>query len=180
MRRATYALVAATLLATAHDAGARERDLPANDITLEPLALVFTRTITLEYERVLSPTFSLFVTPAFTFDSVSDDDLDASFLAVGGGLGARAYLLDDAPTGLFVSVFFQVAWATAERDGQDSEGIGFAVAGQLGYAWVLGRIVVVSVGLGAAWYDMSLALPTGDVGVSGLHPAARAAIGIGF
>ncbi|MCB9732915.1 MAG: hypothetical protein H6745_09915 [Deltaproteobacteria bacterium] len=178
MGKAVAATVAAMLVATASSAGARE--LPENAITLEPLALVFTRTIVVEYERVLSPTFSLFIAPSFTFDSVDTDDLTASFLAVGGGLGARAYLLDDAPTGLFVSAMFQVAWATAERDGAKSDGVGFAVAGHLGYAWVLGGVVAVSVGLGAAWYDMSLTLPDGDVGVSGLYPAARAAIGIGF
>jgi len=170
------ALLLATLLAT--PAGAAERHL--NTITVEPLSLIFTRTVTIEYERAIVPGLSLFLAPAFTFDSVTADDTEASFWAVGVGLGARVFPFGDAVEGFFLSAAAQLAWARAERDGASGRGFGFALGGQVGYTWVLGGVVALSLGAGASYYDLTVTLAEDEVGIRGVLPTARAAIGVAF
>ncbi len=181
MRGLIAPLVAALLtVAPTPRAQAAPRSQPANTLTVEPLAAIFTRTISLEYERAVTDLFTLYLAPAFTFDSVSSDGGDVSFIAVGGAVGARFFPWSPAPTGLFFGPFAQLSWAEAERGDAQADGVGFAAGALAGYTWLLGELFDLSLGVGAAYWDLTVTVDGVDEGRRGVLPVARVAVGVAF
>ncbi|MFT7579141.1 MAG: hypothetical protein ACI9MR_000803 [Myxococcota bacterium] len=152
----------------------------SNTITVEPLALILTRTIALEYERTLSDTVSLFVAPSFTTGSVTSGDNNADFLSLGASAGVRFYLTEPAPAGLFLNPLVQVAWASGSRDDVSGTGVGWSAGGLVGYAWVLSNTFDLSVGLGAAYYRLDLDVDGETFDDAGIQPLGRLAVGVAF
>lgn len=158
-----------------------EVDLPDNAITLEPLAVVYARTIALEYERGFG-TLGVHLGAAFTLGDFEGDGESGDYLAVGATLGVRFYPWSDAPGGAFVGPFGSLAWVEAEDGGSRSEGLGWSAGAMVGWTWILGSVFVLSIGAGAAWYayDVDGADGGAKVGRSGLWPALRLAVGMAF
>ena len=154
-----------------------------NTLTLEPFAVVFAKTIALEYERRLLPWLSVAAGPSFTTGDTTtggDAAVTGSYFAWGATLAARFYPWNEAPSGAFVSPFGGLAWASAEAGDDTSDGFGWSVGGLAGYTWILGRYFVFSIGAGAAWLDMDVMTNGTSHGKRGVYPALRLAIGGAF
>ncbi|MCC6621068.1 MAG: hypothetical protein IT385_07420 [Deltaproteobacteria bacterium] len=152
----------------------------ANALTLEPLAVVFAKTIALEYERRLSSGVSLALGPVVTLGETTtggDEPVEGTYVAWGLNLAVRFYPWSVAPAGAFVGPFAGVAWTSAEAGDSLAEGVGWSVGGLAGYTWILGRYFVFSVGAGAAWSDMDLDVDGERRGKQGVYPSLRLAIG---
>lgn len=158
-----------------------------NAITLEPLALVYARTIVLEYERGLGRV-GLALASAVTLGDWSADGASGDYLALGATLAVRIYPWTEAPAGPFIGPFGGLAWVDASGQtsgpssgGENASGIGWSVGALAGWSWTLGGGFVLSLGAGAAWYSYDLALSSGDtVGRHGFLPALRLAVGAAF
>ncbi len=162
-------------------------DIARNVIATEPLALVFARTIALEYERGIGHV-GVHVSTALALGdfSLTESDRTGDYLSVGFTAGVRVYPWSEAPRGAFFGPFATVAWIQAEsRSGDESaetSGVGWAAGAMVGWTWVLGTSFVVSVGGGAAWYELALDADDGadTSGRRGLLPALRLAVGAAF
>ena len=170
-----------------------------NAITLEPLALVYARTIALEYERGFG-TVGLALATAVTLGDWSASGSSGDYLALGATLGVRFYPWTEAPAGPFIGPFGGIAWVDASGGGEASSGIGWSVGALAGWSWTLGGGreqssgpsggpppdqssggFVLSLGAGAAWYAYDLELSSGaSVGRQGFLPALRLAVGAAF
>ncbi len=179
----------ACALMTSVSPGTRAAERPRNTITIEPLAMILSRTVSLEYERVVMDELSFFVSPSLAVGSVTDGDAEASFLAYGASVGARLFPWGQAPAGPFVSGSFQLAWADAERrtvdDGgtnvtRSGSGSGYAVGAVAGYAWVFSGTFDLSLGLGANWTDVTVDIDGEVLGRGGLQWLGRVAVGVAF
>jgi len=181
---ATLALGAITAAGPEVAGGPRDAAPPPNALTLEPLAVVFAKTIALEYERRLTPGFAVAFGPQITLGETTtggaaDDPAtrDGSYVAWGLNLMARFYPWSVAPAGAFVGPFGGVAWTTAEAGDSTTEGFGWSLGGLAGYTWILGKHFVFSVGAGAAWIDLDLEVDGETRGKRGVYPSLRLAIG---
>jgi len=153
---------------------------PRNAITLEPLSVVYARTIALEYERGFGRV-GLHIASALTLGGFDSADSQGDYLAVGVTLGLRVYPWSEAPAGGFLGPFASVAWVDADDGAKRSQGLGWSVGAQVGWTWILGSVFALSLGAGAAWYAYDLDGAGGTaVGRSGLLPALRLAVGAAF
>ncbi|MDQ3266259.1 MAG: hypothetical protein M3Y59_21865 [Myxococcota bacterium] len=105
-----------------------------NVLTVGPILFAF-GFYGLEYERVLTDLFSVFVVPQWLNATA------ASGFEVTGG--ARVYLFGEAPRGLYVG-----AYAVG---GVGAAGPGFGLGGELGFQWLLGDRVALALGYGHGW-----------------------------
>jgi len=162
-------------------------DIARNVIAIEPLALVFARTIALEYERGIDH-IGVHVSTALALGdfSISEPERSGDYLSIGFTLGVRVYPWTEAPRGPFFGPFATIAWIEAKsRSGDqtaETSGFGWAAGAMVGWTWVLGTSFVVSVGGGAAWYELSLD-PDDTVEPSGRRgalPSLRLAVGAAF
>jgi len=152
-----------------------------NVLTVEPLGVVFAKTIALEYERRITHGFSLALSPAIALGDVTKTETNGSYLAFGVTLAARVYPWSAAPEGAFVSPFGGVAYVEADDGaGTSVDGIGWSAGGMVGYTFILGRFFVFSMGAGAAWIDQELHVGAETSGKRGVYPALRLAIGGSF
>jgi hypothetical protein len=159
-----------------------------NALTIEPLAVVFARTIALEYERGIGGWVSVFVQPSFVYGSsrvVSGDDnatttTDGEYFAVGGTLGVRIFPWRAAPTGPFVSPFGGLAYTHARAGGDSASGLGWSVGGLIGYTFVLGSVFELSLGGGAAYAAYAIEAGGKRFGERGVLPAFLLAVGAVF
>jgi hypothetical protein len=160
---------------------AEDEELPDNVITLEPLAVVYARTIALEYERAFGP-IGIHVGAAFTLGDFDGGGQSGDYLAIGGTLGVRFYPWSDSPAGAFVGPFGSLAWVEAKDGDTRTEGMGWSVGAMVGWTWVFGSVFAFSLGGGAAWYDYTVDGTGGRdaVGRSGVYPALRLAVGVAF
>jgi len=157
-----------------------EVETPRNVITLEPLAVVYARTIALEYEHGFGH-IGVHVGSALTLGGFDSSGGNGNYLAIGATLGMRFYPWSEAPAGGFIGPFGSVAWVDADDGTTQSKGIGWSVGALVGWTWLLGSVFVLSLGAGAAWYayDIDGAGAT-TVGRSGFLPALRLAVGAAF
>jgi len=155
-------------------------DTPRNVITLEPLAVVYARTIAVEYEHGFEH-IGVHLGTALTLGGFDSSESSGNYLAVGVTLGVRFYPWSDAPEGPFAGPFGSVAWVDADDGTSQSQGLGWSVGGLVGWTWVLGSVFALSLGAGAAWYAYDVDGAGGTtVGRSGLLPALRLAVGAAF
>ena len=162
-------------------------DTKPNALTIEPLAVVFARTIAIEYERGIGGWVSVFVQPSFVYGSsrvVTTDGnattTDGEYVAVGGTLGVRIFPWRAAPTGPFVSPFAGLAYTHASAGGESASGLGWSVGGLIGYTFVLGSVFELSLGGGAAYAAYALEAGGKRFGDRGVLPAFRLAVGAVF
>lgn len=162
-------------------------EIGRNVIATEPLALVFARTIALEYERGFGHVGVHLSTALALGDfSLTESERSGDYLSLGFTAGVRFYPWSEAPRGAFFGPFGTVAWIQAESraggETAETSGVGWAAGAMVGWTWVLGTSFVVSVGGGAAWYELALDPDAGDEtsGRSGLLPALRLAVGAAF
>ena len=159
-----------------------------NAITLEPLAVVFARTITLEYERAFGAWMSVFIQPSLILGSshavVGSGDtatsVDGDYFAVAGTLGVRIFPWRGAPGGPFVSPFAGVAYTHATAGSDSASGIGWSVGGMIGYTFVLGSVFDLSIGGGAAYVALDIDAGGKRFGETGVQPSFRVAVGAVF
>ncbi len=159
-----------------------------NALTIEPLAVVFARTIALEYERGIGGWVSVFVQPSFVYGSSrvvttegnATTTTDGEYFAVGGTLGVRIFPWRAAPTGPFVSPFAGLAYTRARTGGDSASGLGWSVGGLIGYSFVLGSVFELSLGGGAAYAAYALEAGGKRFGERGVLPALRLAVGAVF
>ncbi len=167
-------LMVGSLAAPSH--AAPPEDSPDNAITLEPLAVVFSRTITLEYERGFGPV-GLALAGALGLGDIAHTSSQTSgdFIALGLTLSVRIYPWDLAPRGAYIGPYSTLMWVEAEAGGHSESGVGWSVGALVGYTWLLGTSFVVSGGVGLGWYEHEV-----GEGESGLVPALRLALGAAF
>ena len=159
-----------------------------NALTIEPLAVVFARTIALEYERGIGGWVSVFVQPSFVYGSSrvvtsegnATTTTDGEYFAVGGTLGVRIFPWRAAPTGPFVSPFAGLAYTHASAGGESASGLGWSVGGLIGYTFVLGSVFELSLGGGAAYAAYAIEAGGKRFGGRGVLPAFRLAVGAVF
>lgn len=157
-----------------------EVETPRNVITLEPLAVVYARTIAVEYEHGFGHV-GVHIGSALTLGGFDSGEGKGNYLAVGVTLGTRIYPWSDAPAGGFVGPFGSVAWVDADDGKTQSQGIGWSVGAMVGWTWLLGSVFALSLGAGAAWYSYEVDGADGaTVGRSGFEPALRLAVGAAF
>ncbi len=155
-------------------------EAPKNVITLEPLAVVYARTIALEYERGIGRV-GLHLGSALTLGSFDSADSNGDYLAVAVTLGMRIYPWTDAPEGPFVGPFGSVAWVDADDGTTAVTGVGWSVGAMVGWTWLLGSVFALSLGAGAAWYSYGIERADGTTaGHEGFLPALRLAVGAAF
>lgn len=181
------------LVSTAH-AEPAEPEVRPNALTIEPLAVVFARTIALEYERGIGGWVSVFVQPSFVYGSshvvrttgdaadptTATSTTDGEYFAVGGTVGVRIFPWHAAPTGPFVSPFAGLAYTHANAGGESASGLGWSVGGLVGYSFVLGSVFELSLGGGAAYAAYDVTAGGQRFGDDGVLPAFRLAVGAVF
>lgn len=160
------------------------RRRPLNTITIEPLSLIFARTIDVEFEHAVSPGVSLFVGPSVIIGTPSTTYANESYFGVGVSFGARFFMFGNAPRGFFLSPFAEIAYASASVNGASGSGVAFAVGGLVGYTWLIGDVFDVSIGGGVQYFSEQVTATNGSttyqVGFNGVLPALRLALGFGF
>jgi hypothetical protein len=152
-------------------------------ITLEPLGVVFARTIGLEYERALGHVglFSGLSATIGDLDTATPALRAGTYYAAGLTLGVRVYPWSQAPSGAFFSPFASMAWVSVEADGDagpsTTEGWSWSAGAVAGWTWVFGRSFTLSTGLGAAYVEHRW---TSGAARSRWAPATRLAVGAAF
>lgn len=174
-------LVALSIAPLAHARSPRDvADAPDSVITLEPLAVVYARTIALEYERGVGHV-GLHLGAALTLGSFDLSERSGDYLGVAVTLGARFYPWTEAPAGPFIGPFASVGWVEAQDGVQRASGVGWSVGAMAGWTWLLGSVFALSLGAGAAWYAYDIDGADGaTVGRAGFLPAVRLAVGAAF
>lgn len=157
---------------------------PENAITFEPLAVVFARTIAVEYERGFD-LVGVHAGVALTlgdFATGGDNAQSGTFRGVALTLGARFYPWSRAPSGAFIGPFGSVAWVDADTGAATASGFGWSAGALAGWTLILGRSFDLSLGAGAAWYDATARRAQGESEPtrSGVQAALRLAIGAAF
>jgi hypothetical protein len=156
---------------------------PVNTITFSPMPLVLNRELDLEYERAVSDDFSLYLGPSLLLGTTTP--CTCSYSGYGATVGAR-FFAGRAPTGVFVGVFGTALSASASANGSSASVSGFAyeAGGMLGYTFIIGHVVDLSLGAGAAYAHEQLSLNDAGnsmtVGSNGVVPALRLALGVAF
>lgn len=161
---------------------------PENAITFEPLAVVFARTIAVEYERGfgLVGVHGGLALALGDFATGGESGSSGTFRGVSVTIGARFYPWSRAPSGAFVGPFGSVAWVSAESADATADGFGWSVGALAGWTLILGRSFDLSLGAGAGWYEATAQrsavgeLAGESAARSGLQPTLRLAIGAAF
>lgn len=172
-----WAIAAGATPARAREAG------PRNAITLEPLAVVFARTIAVEYERGVGR-FGVHLGGAVTLGDFDAGETSGDYLALAATLGVRFYPWSEGPVGAFVGPYASLGWVDAESGGERASGLGWSVGAMAGWTWVFGSVFALSLGAGAVYYRHDID-PDGAGGEpakgrSGLFPATRLGVGAAF
>lgn len=169
-RAATAAVIGALAWAAA---GSARADDPDATFTVNPFDLS-AGIINFEYEGALGPFLSLHMGLDFL---VFDDDV----MAVGPRMGARLFLFGGAPGGLWAGPFGGVAYVRGDNAaGEEGQDIGAYAGGMVGYTLIPFDILVLSAGAGLAYHELDVQTDGGEVGLDGVHPRFRLAIGLAF
>jgi hypothetical protein len=169
------AAVLALTLSTATVARAEDY---ANAITVNPIDL-FTGTANVEYERALTSWISLYGGINFLyFGGVLRLNTPTRF-AIGPELGARLYVIGNAPAGLWLGPYVNTAYVS-NYDGATSYGsLGLGAGAMAGFNLVLGHFIG-SLGVGVGYYDNSTMVGESRLGAYGVTPRFRLALGVAF
>lgn len=148
-------------------------------ITMMPVEL-FSGTLNIEYEQALASYASLYGGLNFiAFRGVLATGYDRAFV-VGPEVGARFYLLGDAPAGLWIGPYLGASFVSNTVAGTTRDSFGWGAGAMAGINLIFFRRLMISLGAGTGWIDMSSS-PTGyRVGLYGFVPRLRLAAGVAF
>lgn len=168
---------------------------PRHTITANPLSLL-TGTFGLEVETASSKRSvgveaapprraSWFVGPSFAYASRSENSTTSSLFGLGATAGVRIFTGDQAPHGFWLGPQLLFLWITGDSGSNTSaHAVAYDVAGLVGYTWVSDNGFVLSLGGGLQYINMKLELRDFDgtrtIGVDGVFPALRLAVGLAF
>ena len=152
---------------------------PATAITFEPLGPIYARAFPFEVERKVSPGWSLALQPTLLFASHRVKGEDGALRredALIGSLtvGARVFLGGDGLTGFFAGPLVTLALG-GFNDDRGALPASIAAGGLAGYNHLLGRVFMLSTGVGAQYHAR---LDEGRAGRA--LPLLRLAIGAAF
>lgn len=148
-----------------------------NAITASPLGLLFGN-VGLEYERALSPSVSALLAPSAKWGK--------GLLALGVDAGVHVYPGREAVRGFWVGPEGGISKTslTTYLDGAPVGTVSFvawSLRGMLGYSWLIGDLVDVSVGAGVAYNSTRIADSSGGLVTLNIpFPAFRANLGFAF
>jgi hypothetical protein len=160
---------------------------PANTVTLNPIRYGLLH-FQVEYERVLTENFSLFVSPIafhhptwYPFNKIANTTAEG----IGVDLGGRFIFLGEAPTGVYIGPFLSAYYGVEHRDGLTFEGFVFSPGAQAGYQIVLWDWLALGAGVGGSYGLSTTAPPAGSPPGAGLPHSGfwlnfRSNIGIAF
>lgn len=156
----------------------RPEAVPAarNTFTLNPLALRDEQ-LGIEYERALGRGFSLYLAPGFAYGRA-----EGSWqLELTGTLGARLFVLGDAPSGLFFGPEVSMNYQRGYREQVLRKGFGLGLGGSMGWTLVLFNRLALSVGF-SAQYRAVPDLESSDAEAVRVEivPLPRLAFGVAF
>jgi hypothetical protein len=157
----------------------RHADGVRSTVTVSPIEL-FSGQFNIEYEHALRDYFSLYGGLNFlAFRGVWAVDYDRAF-AVGPEFGARAYLIGNAPAGLWVGPYVGLAYVSNTYNGSTVSSLGYGVGAMAGVNLLI-KWFNLSLGAGTGWIDYS-SVPSHDhrVGMYGFVPRLRLAVGVAF
>jgi hypothetical protein len=173
------AVVLALMLSTATVARAQSgANDYANAITVNPIDL-FTGTANIEYERALSTWISLYGGINFLyFGGVLRLDTPTRF-AIGPELGARLYVIGNAPSGLWLGPYVNTAYVSNYSGGSNYGSLGLGAGAMAGFNLVLGHFMG-SLGAGVGYFDNSTTASGTRIGQYGVTPRFRLSLGVSF
>ena len=159
---------------------ATRRAVPANTVVAD-LGALLQGAVSVQYEHAFTPSFSLVFGPRVQFGPApyvlgSSDRFLESQVGFGAGaeLGARVYMQGYAPQGFFLALQASYVWQTSTGDwGVEKTGGSVQAGVHIGYQWIVARVFVASVGIGAS-------LVTEGTDVRGLIFPVRLAFGAAF
>ncbi|MBX7117293.1 MAG: DUF3575 domain-containing protein [Myxococcaceae bacterium] len=148
-------------------------------ITLAPVEL-FSGTFNIEYEHAVAPWVGLYGGVNFlAFRGVLSPGYDRT-LSVGPEVGARFYLLGNAPAGLWLGPYLGAAYVSNTAQGISQSSFGWGVGAMAGVNLVLFHRLMLSFGAGTGWIDNSSSPAGYRVGLYGFVPRLRLAVGVAF
>lgn len=169
-----------------------QKALPKNTVSTNPLTPLFLGTYVLEYERALNEHWALHVSPFFqnaTLPTLTPGTPGkVSLRGFGGTVGVRYFPFKASPTGFFVGPELQGSHVNVSGDSGTGPWVSFAARAMLGYTFLIGGIIDVSLGLGGgAQYNIvsltggTVPLNTGFLSaVAGIQPTAALRLNLGI
>ena len=149
---------------------------PQNTITLNPLALAHEQ-LGIEYERALFKPMSLYFAPQGVYGSAGPNWL----LSLGVNVGARFYVMGDAPSGLYIGPEVDLAYERVFQDGVLRRAFGIGFGASAGLSLVLFNRYAVAVGFSAQYRtEPDASNPGGDVVTTRFRAIPKLAFGVAF
>lgn len=171
----TGALLASPLAAWAADADGVE-----STVTVNPIDLV-NGSVNFEIESAIASRVSLYGGVTFlVWEGVFNERDGDGYFAIGPELGARLFLLGDAPVGLWVGPFAGLAYVSVEDSGRTAEALGAYAGGMAGVTVVMLDAIALSGGIGVGYHDLTATIDDEVYGTIGAVPRFRLALGVAF
>jgi hypothetical protein len=154
---------------------------PKNTLTIDPASLAF-GVVKVEYERAFSSWGSVYVAPSvLAFQSpLLSSPKNSGFTAAGADTGVRFFFTGRAPEGLWVGPQLGLAYVQGTANGEQASAVGYDCAAIVGGTVLVANVVDVSAGVGVAYENEQVSVGETNVGLSGLAPVARLALGVAF
>jgi hypothetical protein len=157
---------------------------PSSVLSVDAGGLLFSDALTLELEHAVLPWASVFVAPGVTVGSLGASAYGTPTQGLWGGalqLGARFYLLGEAPFGLFVGPTLDLAFMHQTLGpGLETEGVRVAGGAVAGLSFRFASVCSLSLGGGALYQWDDLVVGHAASGTTAFVPTARAALGVAF
>ncbi len=154
---------------------------PTHTLTIDPGSMAL-GIVKVEYESAISSWSSVYVAPsvlAFKSPLLSEPQ-DSSLVAAGVDTGVRFFFTGRAPEGVWIGPQVGLAYVQGSVNGEQASAVGYDCAALFGGTVLVANVVDVSAGLGVAYVNEQVAVGDTNVGVSGLTPALRLALGVAF
>lgn len=148
-------------------------------ITVAPVEL-FSGTFNLEYEQALASFVSLYGGVNYLgMRGILPAGYDRA-LVIGPEVGARFYLIGNAPAGLWLGPYVGAAYVSNTAGGVTQSSFGWGLGAMAGINLVLFKHLMLSAGAGTGWVDHSSSPNGVRVGLYGFVPRLRIAAGVAF
>ena len=132
--------------------------------------------VNFEIEHALNDHGSVFFGVDFIFFNSVFEDSSRSIWGVGPDLGFRLYLLGNAPLGLWLGPFGELAYVRSD----DHDHLGWALGGMAGLNFLVLGPLEAQLGVGAAWHDYAIHVNGDTVGLDGWDPRFRLGVGVAW
>jgi len=110
--------------------------------------------VNFEYERALNPWFGLTGGLAInSYRSAWDPNSGDGFVAIGPEIGMRFHFIREAPRGLWLGPYLDLAYVTARDNRTVTTTFGYQLGGAIGYNFVFFRHFLLSLGAGGGFGD---------------------------